>query len=94
MKLYVSDKAGQNSNCVYPYLVEVTEISSLLFAVSVDYVCAEYKDNYRATKNFIRSNCVGMDLDNEHSDNPDEWKTVEDVKKAFSERKLRSPLQP
>ena len=24
-----------------------------------------------------------MDLDNEHSDNPDEWKTVEDVKKAF-----------
>lgn len=83
MRLYVSDQAGQSSNCVYQYLVEVTEISSLLFAVSVDYVCAEYKDNYRATKNFIRSNCVGMDLDNEHSDNPDEWKTVEDVKKAF-----------
>lgn len=83
MKLYVSDQAGQPGNCIYPYLVEVTEISSLLFAVSMDYVCAEYKDNYRATKNFIRSNCVGMDLDNDHSDNPDEWKTVEDVKKAF-----------
>ena len=83
MKLYISDQAGQPGNCVYSYSVEVTEISNLLLAVGMDYVCCKYKDNYRSNSNFIMSNCLGMDLDNDHSDNPEEWKTVEDVKKAF-----------
>ena len=48
-----------------------------------DYVCAKYKDNYTMTKNFIKNNYDGMDLDNEHSDNTDACKTMDNMMKAF-----------
>lgn len=63
------------------------------FCVSdqADYVCAKYKDNYTMTKNFIKNNydgMDGMDLDNEHSDNTDACKTMDNMMKAFQSATL------
>ena len=48
-----------------------------------DYVCVLYKNNYRSNANFISANCLGMDCDNDHSENPEDWVTLESVRQAF-----------
>lgn len=64
-------------NCLYPTRVEISDAAELREAIKFDHVCAEYKGNYRSINNFIRSNVVVMDCDNDHSDNPDDWITPE-----------------
>ena len=83
MTLYSCHFTGNPSNCLYPFKVEVVDEESLKTAVLHDYVCAEYKENYRNNSNFIGSNCLPVDCDNDHSDNPTDWVTVADVKEAF-----------
>lgn len=83
-KIYYSNCIQQYNNCLYPNEVDVTDIESLKKAVSHDYVCAKYKDNYRSIDNFISSNCVGVDFDNDHSNNPDDWVTSASIKEMFS----------
>lgn len=83
-KIYYSNCLQQYNNCLYPNEVDVTDIESLKKAVSHDYVCAKYKDNYRSIDNFISSNCVGVDFDNDHSNNPDDWVTSTSINEMFS----------
>ena len=83
-KIYYSNCIQQYNNCLYPNEVDATDIESLKKAVSHDYVCAKYKDNYRSIDNFISSNCVGVDFDNDHSNNPDDWVTSTSIKEMFS----------
>lgn len=83
-KIYYSNCIQQYNNCLYPNEVDVTDIESLKKAVSHDYVCAKYKDNYRSIDNFISSNCVGVDFDNDHSNNPDDWVTSTSIQEMFS----------
>lgn len=83
-KIYYSNCIQQYNNCLYPNEIDVTDIESLKKAVSHDYVCAKYKDNYRSIDNFISSNCVGVDFDNDHSNNPDDWVTSTSIQEMFS----------
>lgn len=64
-------------NCLYPTRAEIGNATELREAIKFDHVCAEYKGNYRSISNFIKSNVVVMDCDNDHSDNPDDWITPE-----------------
>lgn len=64
-------------NCLYPTRAEIGNATELREAIKFDHVCAEYKGNYRSINNFIKSNVVVMDCDNDHSDNPDDWITPE-----------------
>ena len=73
--LYHSDSVGRASNCSYPHAVVVTDAASLVDAVSFDYVAVEYKNGYRNNANFIKTTCLVLDCDNNHSDNPAEWIT-------------------
>ena len=73
--LYHSDSLGRASNCMYPHAVEVTDAASLTAAVSFDYVAVEYKNGYRNNANFIKSNCLMLDCDNDHSEDPAAWIT-------------------
>ncbi|MEM5770392.1 MAG: hypothetical protein AAGU32_19210, partial [Bacillota bacterium] len=68
--IYHSDFNGNPGNCSYPHKVEITDSASLTAAVGRDYVCAEYKNNYRNGDNFIGSDCLPVDCDNDHSENP------------------------
>ena len=73
--LYHSDSLGRASNCMYPHAVEVTDAASLAAAVSFDYVAVEYKSGYRNNANFIKTNCLMLDCDNDHSEDPAAWIT-------------------
>lgn len=73
MFMYHADCIGQEKNCQYRHRVEITDEASLLEVVRHDYVCAEYQDGYRSNNNFIGSDCVAMDFDNDHSENPKDW---------------------
>lgn len=81
--LYRSNYLEVPENCTYPHKVEVTGKDSLIDAVKHDYVCAEYQGNYRSNDNFIGSDCLPVDCDNDHSDDPEEWVYPSDVATAF-----------
>ena len=81
--LYHSDYLETPANCMYPHAVEVTDKDSLLKAVTRDYVCAEYKGSYRNNDNFLGADCLSVDCDNDHSDDPEEWVYPSDVAAAF-----------
>ena len=81
--LYRSNCLEVPENFTYPHKVEVTGKDSLIEAVKHDYVCAEYQGNYRRNDNFIGSDCLPVDCDNDHSDDPDEWVYPSDVATAF-----------
>ena len=83
IKLYAADCRGVESNCSYPREVVITDDATLRSAVSHDYVCVAYKSGYRSNANFMASTCLGLDCDNDHSDNPDEWITPEHVRDKF-----------
>ena len=53
--LYASNTQGNLSNCLYPEKVVVTDETSMKEAIKFDHVAAEYKDNYRSNKNFIKA---------------------------------------
>lgn len=81
--LYSANCLGRSDNCLYPNKIEVVDAESLIKAVSHDYVCAEYKGSYRSNDNYIGSDCLSVECDNDHSENPSEWKTPEDIADAF-----------
>ena len=73
MFMYHADCVGQEKNCLYRHRVEITDEASLLEVVRHDYVCAEYQDGYRSNNNFLGSDCVAVEFDNDHSENPEDW---------------------
>lgn len=81
--LHYADCLGNAVNCIYPHEVVVADEEALKQAVSHDYVAASYVGNYRSNANFISSNCVILDVDNEHSDDPKDWAEPLDVALAF-----------
>ena len=74
---------GQARNCSYPNRVTVVTPEQLQEAVKKDHVCAEFKGNYRSVENFIRSDVIVMDIDNDHTDEPMEWITPEKLEELF-----------
>lgn len=81
--LFCANCTGMESNCNYPNPVEITDAEALRMAAGRDYVVARFKNNYRNTTNFLSANCLCKDCDNDHSDNPADWVTPEDVRRAF-----------
>lgn len=75
--MFTANCVGKAANCSYPNRAEITSPEELQDAVKFDHVCAEYQGNYRSVGNFARSDVVVMDIDNDHSENPNEWITAE-----------------
>lgn len=71
----------KNSN--YPIRCVISSMEDLKAAVLYDHVSCTYNNNHRAKADFISADCVMMDLDNGHSDDPDSWKTIDDVAETF-----------
>ena len=83
MTVYAAKCTGNATNCLYPTKVNLTDEEIARKAFSRDTVFAEYKGNYRSNDNFIRSNVIPFDCDNDHSDEPSEWITEEDIATVF-----------
>ena len=83
MTIYDAATVGSRSNCVDPNPVTVTDADTMRQAATFDHVCAAYKQNYRSVDNFLKADCLPMDCDNDHSDDPDDWLTPFDVAMDF-----------
>lgn len=81
--LYSAEVTGNPGNCSYPHKHVILDEASLKAAICHDYVCAEYKNSYRNGENFIGSDCLPVDCDNDHSEKPEDWVTPDDVMQAF-----------
>lgn len=77
--VYSADCVGNSGNCLYPNKNIVTDKESFIKATKMDHVTAKYKGNYRSKDNFESSDCIPLDCDNDHSDNPNEWVTPLDI---------------
>ena len=75
MKFFHSDCVGVAANCSYPHEVVVQNAKDMEAVVSHDHVCATYTNNYRNEQNFIESDVIPMDIDNDHSVDPKDWIT-------------------
>ena len=82
--IFKSNVRGVPSNTKYDNKITVTDPESLKKAVMMDYVCAEYKGNTRSSSNFVKSDCLPVDIDNDHAEDPGCWIDVDAVKKAFA----------
>ena len=83
MEIFCANVTGMENNCRYPNRMRITDAESFRRAVSRDYVCAAYQKNYRSNSNFISSDCIPLDFDNDHSDDPHAWVYPEDVLFTF-----------
>ena len=78
MKKFVlaySNKRGNATNADYPFSTCIHNLEELKQFCCFDHVGATYKNNHRANKNFIQADMVMMDLDNTHSEKPEDWIT-------------------
>lgn len=82
--VYAANCRKDTSNCLYPKRIEVSDTETAKEAFTLDCVFAQYRDNYRNGSNFLRSNALAFDCDNDHSDMPEEWTTPEDIYFPFA----------
>lgn len=82
-RIYKSNVIDNKKNVHYKTPIEVVDEASLLKAIDRDYVCAEYKDGYRSDANFIQSNCLPVDVDNDTTDDQTKWMTPEKLRDLF-----------
>lgn len=75
--LQTADAAGDARNCFYPNRVEVGCAEDLQDAVKKDHVCGSYRKDYRSVGNFLGSDVLVMDCDNDHTEDQGEWITAE-----------------
>ena len=78
-----SGKTGIQTSTVYPNKVRITDDKSLLNVVQYDHVGAEFTNHTRSNSNFIKSDVIVMDIDNDKTNNPNEWITEENIKEIF-----------
>ena len=71
--LSMAGNSGQASNTIYPHQQAITNAQELEQAVRYDHVCGQFKNNQRTIANFIKADCLIMDCDNDHSDDPTTW---------------------
>ena len=81
--IFTANCSGNAGNCDYPNKVEISSAQALQQAVKKDHVGAAYKNNYRNTDNFISSDVIIMDVDNDHTDNPAEFITADTMDELF-----------
>lgn len=80
-----SGQTGVQTTTVYPNQVTITDEISLQTVAQFDHVAGLFLNNTRSNTNFIQSDVLVMDIDNDHTENPDEWITVESLKEIFAD---------
>lgn len=83
--LYTADCTGNAANCLYPNRQEIRSKEELLAATVRDHTFAAFDGNRRGIEHFIVSDVIPMDCDNDHSENPEEWYTVEALHRLYGD---------
>lgn len=74
---------AKKSKYLNPVVVESLE--DFKKVILKDYACAVYKDNHRSIDNFLYADAIVFDIDNDHSENPDDWITPDKVSSFFDD---------
>ena len=82
-----SNFTGNAKNCYYPNEVTVENAADMEEAVKFDHVCAAFKKGYRNIANFLSSDVIVMDCDNDGSDDEKQWITPEMIDAYFPDVK-------
>jgi len=67
MRIYCANSRDASANCLYPNMREIKDAYDLADAVACDYVPVLFKNNYRSNGNFVSSDVLIMDVDNDDS---------------------------
>jgi P4 family phage/plasmid primase-like protien len=84
MTMFTAPVAGQHNNTHYPHQHIVTTSIDLETVARLDHVVAEYVGGRRSAGSFVTSNCLVMDVDNSHTDNPAQWVTPDSLADLLS----------
>ena len=74
---------AKKSKYLNPVVVESLE--DFKKVILKDYACAVYKNNHRSIDDFLYADAIVFDIDNDHSENPDDWMTPDKVSSFFSD---------
>lgn len=83
--LQLSTTRGNAANKLYPQTAIISSLDELKTAVQYDHVGGLFKDNTRSNDNFISCDVVIMDVDNDESENSDEWITPDRIAAIFKD---------
>ncbi|MFD0942912.1 phage/plasmid primase, P4 family [Savagea faecisuis] len=83
MHLYTAPTVGRENSLSFSNQAVITDEHSLRDAVAYDHVCAEFDKHQRSSANFLAADNVVLDLDNDHSDDPQDWIDMTDITTAF-----------
>lgn len=78
--IFFSDTRGDTKNCLYLHAADLLDSEQLHTALQYDHVLAEYRNGYRTRENFIRATVIGIDIDNDHSDEEEHWVSSDDLR--------------
>lgn len=81
--LHVSAKREDQFNTKYENEVQIRSAPSLEKALQYDNMTSKMRDNKRDTNNFIETDCIMIDIDNTHSNDPEEWLTSDAIEELL-----------
>ncbi len=79
MTFYTANCRGNAKNSLYPNKRVVVNVDDCQDVIAFDHVCAEFQGFRRSGDNFLSSDVEVMDCDNDHSDDPADWISPEDL---------------
>lgn len=83
MTLYAAECRGNAQNVTYKHEIRVRNEQDLQRALKRDHMAGRMVSSYRHTDNFIECDCIMLDVDNTHTEDPDKWKTADDIAEAL-----------
>lgn len=81
--IYAAGCTGNEKNCYYKNKQIIDNPEDFKSAIEFDHTCAEFEKHYRSKATFISSDVDVMDIDNDHSEDPEEWITIEKLNDLF-----------
>lgn len=83
MTLYGSDYRENAKNVIYNRVYQIRSAEDLTRALRRDHMAGQMVNNYRNIDNFMGADCIMVDVDNTHTEDPDKWKTADDIAEAL-----------
>lgn len=80
--LSIARVCGKPSNRYYPDTAVIEDAAQMAAAAAFDHVCGSFKAGRRSRENFLNADCIVMDCDNSHSEDPEDWVVMEDILSA------------
>ena len=78
-----ASRENEAANVFYPVSMTVTNEKDFLSMIAYDHVCSQFRHNKRSNEGFLSADCLVMDNDNDHSDNPEDWIKAKDFAGYF-----------